>query len=142
MSNAQDRLHTAMKYALEHRPTVGGFPFLAECLRQAGVEKNVWTLPAAQSLYVMKDGMVVQMGAPLVSGMTEVPAFSESALVAALCADQAGQSTFPEFLRAAWLAGVVGYEVDFVARRVSYFGARRETYHESYPAVVMEGVRF
>lgn len=71
MSNAQDRLHTAMKYALEHRPTVGGFPFLAECLRQAGVEKNVWTLPAAQSLYVMKDGMVVQMGAPLVSGMTD-----------------------------------------------------------------------
>jgi uncharacterized protein YbcV (DUF1398 family) len=135
MTNAQDRLQAAMKYAIANRPKVGGFPFLAECLRQAGVEKNNWALPGGQSIYVMKDGVVVNQGAPLVSGMVEVPVFDSEALVFAIRTDQAGQSTFPEFLAAAFGAGVVGYDVDFSTRTVTYYGARGEEYVEAYEVV-------
>ena len=128
-----------MQYAMANRPKVGGFPFLAECLRQAGVEKNIWSLPGAQSVYIMKDGVVAQQGVPLVSGMVDFPVFDEHALIKVLRIDQRGESTFPEFLMSAWNAGVVGYEVDFIARTVVYKGARGEIYSESYPAVEIEG---
>ena len=135
MNTPQEKLQVAMKYAMANRPKVGGFPFLAECLRKAGVEHNLWSLPGAQSIYVMKDGVVVQQGTPLVSGMANVPDFNQEALIAALRTDQAGKSTFPEFLSASWKAGIIGYDVDFSARTVSYFGARGERYVESYPAL-------
>lgn len=134
-SNSQNQLQTAMKYAMEHRPKVGGFPFLAECLRQVGVKKNIWTLPSAQSVYIMEDSTLIQQGTPLVLGMTVAPSFNEQALVKALRTDQVGESTFPEFLMATWNSGVVTYEVDFSAHTVSYYGARGESYVESYPAV-------
>lgn len=57
------------------------------------------------------------------------------ALIRALRTDQAGQSTFPEFLKNSWEAGVVSYDVDFEARKVTYFGAQGESYTEAYPAV-------
>lgn len=120
------------------RPKVGGFPFLAECMRQAGVRFNHWALPSAQSIYVMADGAVVYQGAPLISGMADVPAFDEAALIAALRADQAGNSTFPEFLMSAWNAGVVRYSVDFEARTVAYYGVQDESYVEEYPQVHVE----
>lgn len=135
MKNSQERLQTAIEYALANKPKAGGFPFLAECLRQAGVERNLWSLPGVQSIYIMTDGVVVQQGTPLISGMIDVPSFDKQALITALRADQAGNSTFPEFLNASWQAGVISYEVDFSARTVSYFGARNEKYIESYPAV-------
>ena len=43
-------------------------------------------------------------GAPLVNGAVDVPRFDEGALIKALRVDQAAESTFPEFLNAAWLA--------------------------------------
>lgn len=43
-------------------------------------------------------------GAPLVSGIADVPTFDQVALIKALRTDQAGESTFPEFLAASWLA--------------------------------------
>lgn len=132
MNTPQETLQKAIKHAVEKRPQIGGFPFLAECLRVAGVERNLWSLPGAQSIYVMKQGVVVQQGVPLVTGMNPVPDFSEVALVAALRSDQAGKSTFPEFLLAAWNAGVIRYEVDFSLRTVSYYGARGECYTEAY----------
>jgi uncharacterized protein YbcV (DUF1398 family) len=135
MNEAISKLQAAMQRAMAIRPKVGGFPYLAECLRQAGVLKNVWTLPAAQSVYVMNDGVVVQQGSPLVSGMHEILAFDEDALAKALTADQEGKSTLPEFLLASWNAGVIGYEVDFLACTVTYRGAKGEVYQTSYPAV-------
>jgi uncharacterized protein YbcV (DUF1398 family) len=83
----------------------------------------------------MTDGSVVQQGAPLVTGTHEIPKFDREALITALRTDQEGRSTFPEFLQAAWKAGVVGYEVDFPERKVIYYGAHGESYREEYPAV-------
>jgi uncharacterized protein YbcV (DUF1398 family) len=61
--------------------------------------------------------------------------FDRGALIAALRRDQRGESNFPEFLQSAWNAGVTGYDVDFSARKITYYGASGENYLEEYPAV-------
>ena len=135
MSKAIENLKSAQQRAMAGRPTVGGFPYLAEVLRSAGVKRNHWSLPSCQSLYLTEQGSVAMLGAPLITDIADVPQFDRDALIAALRIDQAGQSTFPEFLMAAWKAGVVSYEVDFLARTVTYFGSAGERYVEPYPAV-------
>jgi uncharacterized protein YbcV (DUF1398 family) len=137
MSKAIENLHLAIDHAIKTRPKVGGFPYLAETLRQAGVTRNVWQLPSCQSLYLTNAGPVVTQGTPLVSGTADVPAFNQAALIQAQRTDQAGQSTFPEFLAATWSAGVISYDVDFQNRVVTYFGANGEEYAEHYPAVTL-----
>jgi uncharacterized protein YbcV (DUF1398 family) len=107
------------------RPKVGGFPYLAETLRRAGVTRNTGSLPACQSIFLTNDGPVVMQGDPLVSGLSDIPAFDREGLIKALRTDQAGESTFPEFLAASWRAGVVRYDVDFAARTVAYRLQRR-----------------
>src|SRR5579862_1436004 len=138
MSKAVDNLQMAQRLAMAGRPKAGGFPYLAETLRRAGVTRNLWFLPACQSLYLTGDGPVVTLGTPLVSGTADVPPFNQEALLAALRTDQAGESTFPEFLAASWRAGVVRYDVDFNERTVAYYGCRGEEYIEDYPAVDVE----
>ncbi len=141
MSKATENLAAAQRRAMEGRPKVGGFPFLAETLRQAGVISNVWHLPSCQSTYITEDGAVVQQLEPLAMGLVDVPAFDEEALIAALRADQAGKTTFQEFLGSSWQAGVVRYEVDLVERSVRYFGSRGECYLERYPAHITDEVK-
>src|SRR5208282_2381336 len=138
MSKATENLQAAQQRAMAVRPKVGGFPYLAETLRRAGVTRNLWFLPACESLYLTNDGPVVIQGTSLISGIADVPAFHQAALVTALRIDQAGNSTFPEFLRASWRAGVVRYDVDFAARTVAYYGCNGEEYVEAYPAVEIE----
>lgn len=138
MSKAIDNLTKAMEQAAAIRPKAGGFPYLAESLRRAGVTRNVWSLPACQSLFLTNQGPVVMQGAPLVSGAVDVPTFNREALIAALRTDQAGESTFPEFLEATWRAGVVRYDVDFAARSVAYLGCNGEEYIEAYPQVEID----
>ena len=133
-----ENLQAAQQRAVAIRPKVGGFPYLAETLRRAGVTRNVWFLPSCQSLYLTQHGDVMNQGTPLVSGRVDVPRFDREALIAALRTDQAGKSTFPEFLAASWRAGVVRYEVDFGERKVAYYGARGEEYVEEYPAVQVD----
>jgi uncharacterized protein YbcV (DUF1398 family) len=138
MSKAIENLQAAQKRAMANRPKVGGFPYLAETLRLAGVTRNYWFLPACQSLYLTNHGPVVAQGTPLLSGTADVPSFNRDALITALRIDQAGNSTFSEFLAATWRAGVVRYDVDFAARTVAYSGCDGEEYIESYPAVQIE----
>lgn len=135
MSKAIDNLQATMQKAMAGRPAVGGFPYLAETLRAAGVKVNEWSLPSCQSLYITDNGPVVMQGQSLVAGMTDVPDFNQDALVRALREDQSGQNTFPEFLAAIWQAGIIRYVVNFSERRVSYFGCNGESYVEAYPEV-------
>jgi uncharacterized protein YbcV (DUF1398 family) len=137
MSRAIDNLTEAMTAAQTTRPRVGGFPHLAEVLRRAGVTRNIWSLPSAQSLFLTEEGPVVMQGTPLVTGAVDVPAFSEEAIIKALRVDQAGESTFPEFLEASWRAGIVRYDVDLEARTVAYQGCNGEEYVEAYAAVTI-----
>ncbi len=138
MSKAIETLQDAQKRAMAGRPKVGGFPYLAETLRRAGVRRNQWFLPSCQSLYLTKEGPVVTQGAPLVSGTADIPGFDQDALMRALRTDQAGESTFPEFLSASWHAGVVRYDVDFDALTVTYYGCNGEEYFEGYPPANVE----
>lgn len=135
MSKATENLIAAQKRAMSVRPKVGGFPYLAETLRAAGVTRNLWSLPSCQSIYLTKEGSVVMQGTPLVSGMTDIPAFDREALIRALRTDQAGESTFEEFLISSWKAGVVRYDVDFDRRTVAYYGCNGEEYVENYSFV-------
>ena len=138
MSKAIENLEAAQKRAMAIRPKAGGFPYLAETLRRAGVTRNVWSLPACQSLFLTKDGPVVTQGTPLATGTVDVPPFNREALISALRTDQAGETTFPEFLAASWRAGVVRYDVDFAARTVAYYGCNGEEYVEAYPVVKVD----
>jgi uncharacterized protein YbcV (DUF1398 family) len=138
MSQAIENLTEAMQRAEKIRPKVGGFPYLAEALRQAGAKRNIWSLPSCQSLFVTSAGPVVMQLTPLVNGAADVPVFDEAALIKALRIDQAGESTFPEFLEATWRAGVVRYEVDFDAHTVAYQGCQGEEYVEAYAAVTLD----
>lgn len=139
MSQLIERLTQAQKHAMSIRPKVGGFPVLAEVLRRAGALVNRWSLPSCQSIYIMKDGAVVQQGTPLVTGTYEIPQFDRQALINAIRADQEGKTTFAEFLKATWDAGVISYDADFESRKVSYFGSKGEIYVEDYPAVEVKG---
>lgn len=134
MSKAIENLKSAQQRAMAGRPKVGGFPYLAETLRKAGVTRNIWSLPACQSLYLTEQGAVVTQGTPLITGMEDVPPFDQDALITALRTDQAGESTFQEFLLCTWKAGVISYDVDFSERTVTYYGSAGESYVESYPA--------
>jgi len=138
MSTAIDNLNSAMQRAAAIRPKVGGFPYLAESLRQAGVTRNIWSLPSCQSLFLTEQGPVVMQGLPLIAGTVDVPAFDREALIRALRADQAGESTFPEFLAASWRAGIVRYDVDFATRKVAYQGSNGEEYAETYLAIELD----
>ncbi len=135
MSKAVENLLKAQQLAMSVRPKVGGFPYLAEALRKAGITQNVWSLPSCQSVYLTEHGSVVSQGLPLVNTTVDIPPFDREALIKALRIDQAGQSTFPEFLKASWEAGVVSYVVDFEKRLVIYYGVSGESYSENYPAV-------
>lgn len=139
MNDILNKLTAAQKRAMSIRPLSAGFPVLAEVLRQAGALINRWSLPSCQSIYLMNNNeAVVQQGTPLITGNYLIPQFNQEALILAIRKDQAGHSTFPEFLQASWEAGVIGYDVDFTARKVIYYGVYGESYVEEYPAVTIE----
>lgn len=138
MSTAIEHLHSAQQHAFAIQPKVGGFPVLAAVLHRAGVNSNEWTLPAAQSVYSTDAGPVVQLGTPVSSGTQDIPDFNRDAVIQAIRTNQAGESTFPEFLAAVFLAGVIRYVVDFDARTVSYYGIDGDNYIESYPEVAID----
>ncbi|MEU6299560.1 DUF1398 family protein [Streptomyces erythrochromogenes] len=135
--DAISHLQAALERGAAVRPKVGGFPHLAESLREAGVSHCRMAVPSNAFLYLTGHGNVVVQGEPLVTGFAVAPPFDRAGLIAALRADQAGETTFPEFVRGCWNAGVVWYDVDTAARTCTYYGADGESYTEDYPAVAL-----
>jgi uncharacterized protein YbcV (DUF1398 family) len=78
----------------------------------------------------------------LINGMAIISQFNQDLLITALQIDQAGKSTFPEFLISLWIAGVINYDIDFNMRTITYYGARGESYQESYPAINIGEISF
>ena len=124
----QNNLQNAMSKSEKVRPKIGGFPYLAECLREEGFIKNTWYLPSGDSFYFSKEDSLVIPGKSLIEDIAVYPSYSEEKLIRALRSDQAGKSTFPEFLMNTWKSGVVKYEVNFIDRYVVYYGANGEEY--------------
>ncbi|KYG62388.1 hypothetical protein AZI86_16260 [Bdellovibrio bacteriovorus] len=135
MTSPQEAIQNAYQRAMEIKPKVGGYPYLAECLRQAGVQKYTYNLPSCQSIYITDKGNVVSQGELLVKGMADVPAFDKNAFINILRISQNGDSTFPEFIKSTWESGVVSYVADLINRKVTYYGALGESYVEDFPAV-------
>ncbi|RTL01880.1 MAG: hypothetical protein EKK57_03390 [Proteobacteria bacterium] len=71
------------------------------------------------SIYLMEAGNHIQQGTPLCSGIHTIPIFNQGALIMAIRKDQNGETNFSEFLQAIWDAGVIGYEVNLIARTYS-----------------------
>ena len=94
-SQAISSLQAALQRAMTGRPKVGGFPYLAETLRRAGVSRNLWHLPSCQSLYLTEAGPVVTLGTPLFTDTADVPPFDQAVLVKALRTDQARRKHVP-----------------------------------------------
>ncbi len=138
MTMALENLRRAFQAATDVRPEIGGFPYLAETLRRAGVRRNEWLLPSLQRIYHTDAGAVVEQGTPLLHGLAEIPSFDSDALIRALRADQEGRAPFEQFIASAWEAGVVRWAVDLDARTCTYHGSSGETYVENYPAVSIE----
>jgi uncharacterized protein YbcV (DUF1398 family) len=130
-----ERITGAQARGAEIRPKVGGFPYLAESLRLAGVTHIDVTVPSWTTVLTTAEGSVVQQGTPMTTATTEVPSFDLDAFVAGLRADQAGHITFPEWMEASWRAGVVWYRVDLSARTCTYRSPAGDSYVEHYPAV-------
>lgn len=137
MSTPQEKITEAYKWAIGNRPKVDGFPHLAEALRQAGVLRYIVTLPSCQTIYFTNEGNVVAQSEVLVKGLSEVPHFDRDGFVTILRQSQAGETTFPEFLKGSWETGVIHYEADLISRKVSYYGSNGESYIEDYPAVAI-----
>lgn len=135
MPDAVSNLQAAMQRAMDVVPEARGFPYLAETLRRAGVYRNIWNLPGCQGIYLTTNGAVAMTLPALVTDMTEIPRFNREALISALRTDQKGKSTFEQFLRSVWYAGVVRYVIDFEARTCTYFGIDSEPYEEKFATV-------
>ncbi|MFE7098129.1 DUF1398 family protein [Streptomyces erythrochromogenes] len=135
--DAISHLQAALERGAAVRPKVGGFPHLAESLRRAGVSHCRMAVPSNAFLYLTEHGNVVVQGEPLFTGFAAAPPFDRAGLIAALRADQAGETTFPEFVRGCWNAGIVRYDVDTAARTCTYYGADGASYTEDYPSVVL-----
>jgi uncharacterized protein YbcV (DUF1398 family) len=130
-----DRVRAALHQASSIRPAVGGFPHFAQALRAAGLVRIDTDLASGGSVYHLREEAVSDTWGPLGGGLSPVPAWNQIAVIAAIRTDQAGQSTFPEFLAACWDGGVIRFSVDLLERTCTYHGAARNTYLERYPAV-------
>lgn len=135
MGATAESIARALDYAATIRPQVRGFPYLAEALRRAGVTGYHFDVASASTVYTTSAGAVLQAGVPIRHGMVEVPPFDREALIDALRTDQAGESTFAEFIENAFAAGVYRFVVDTGARTCTYFSPNDQRYVESYPAV-------
>jgi uncharacterized protein YbcV (DUF1398 family) len=122
------------------RPPVGGFPYLAESLRQAGISTVHCDVAQMSTIYRTTNGAVIDQQAPLVRGLKSIGAFDEDAVIAAIRQDQRGESTYGEFMADIWTAGVVSYDVDLEARTCTYYGIDTSTdvYIEEYPHVELD----
>lgn len=103
--------------------------------RQARVRTNAFDVACGSALYRTDADAVVQYGTRLRTGTAAVAPFGPDALVEAIRADQAGETTFPEFFESIGNAGVVRYDVDPEAPTCTYQGANRGSNVERYPAV-------
>jgi uncharacterized protein YbcV (DUF1398 family) len=119
------------------RPPINGFPHYAEVLRAAGITSVETSIANSGSVYHLADGAVAENFEPIAAPVSDVPDWNETALIAAIRADQAGQSTFTGFLADTWKAGVIRFHVDLANRTCTYFGATGNNYLETYPAVTI-----
>jgi len=137
-TNLVETVQQAQRRGAAARPRVNGFPYYAEALRVAGITAVETSVATGGSIYHLADGAVAQTSDPIAGSVSAVPDWDEAALIAAIRADQAGQTTFADFLADSWKAGVIRFRVDLTDHTCTYFGAAGHRYVEAFPTVALD----
>jgi uncharacterized protein YbcV (DUF1398 family) len=108
------------------------FAEVVQRLSQVGVESYFADLAKGEETFYMPDGKthVEKMTLPSVATAEE---FSLSGIVSAIRAAQADTIRYPEFVKRAAAAGVIGYWAFLTGKNVTYIGRKGELHVEQFP---------
>jgi len=113
------------------------FPEVVRRLLEVGVESYFCDFAAAQETLYLPDGETHTEKMTL--AMEPVAAeFSQSELLAAIRGAQTDSIRYPEFVKRAARAGVIGYWAFLTGRKVIYFGRKGEFHVENFPAAKLK----
>jgi uncharacterized protein YbcV (DUF1398 family) len=107
------------------------FPEVVRRLLEAGVESYFCDLAAGREIFYMSDGKTHTETMTLAIGNV-CEDFSSSAVVAAIRGAQTDTIRYPEFIRQATQAGVIGYWAFLTGKKVIYFGRKGEMHVEEF----------
>jgi uncharacterized protein YbcV (DUF1398 family) len=109
------------------------FPEVVRRLLAVGVQSYFADLAKREETFYMPDGQthVERMVLPRVPIAEE---FSNSGIVSAIRGAQTDTIRYPEFVKQAAAAGVIGYWAFLTGKKVIYFGRKGEFHVEEFPA--------
>ncbi|MGA7339223.1 MAG: DUF1398 family protein [Terracidiphilus sp.] len=108
------------------------FPQVVGKLVEIGVESYLVDFAAGRKTCYLASGETY--AEPMILKLDPVAAeFSADGIVAAIRAAQADAIRYPEFVKRATAAGVVGYWAFLAGRKVVYFGRKGESHTEEFP---------
>jgi uncharacterized protein YbcV (DUF1398 family) len=108
------------------------FPNVVRRFLEAGVESYFVDFATARETVYGVSGETLTESVALAIGPVAV-SFSEDRIVAAIRAAQADTIRYPEFVKLAAEAGVIGYWAYLTGRKVVYFGRKGESHTEMFP---------
>jgi uncharacterized protein YbcV (DUF1398 family) len=108
------------------------FPEVVRRLLSAGVESYFADAAKGEETFYMPDGQthVEKMALPPMKIADE---FSSSGIISAIRAAQMDTIRYPEFMKRAAAAGVIGYWAFLTGKKVIYFGRKGEVHVEEFP---------
>ena len=110
------------------------FPQVVGKLVEAGVESYLVDFAAAQKTYYLASGETYA-DAMILKLNPIADEFSGEGIVAAIRGAQADTVRYPEFVKRAAAAGVIGYWAFLTGKKVVYFGRKGEMHIEEFPKV-------
>lgn len=108
------------------------FPQLVKRLLAVGVESYLVDFATRRTTHYLADGSTHTVPMILDPGSI-AENFNGGDLVAAIRLAQAGTVRYPDFVKRSTRAGVIGYWVFLVGKRVVYFGRKGESHVEEVP---------
>ncbi len=108
------------------------FPQAAKGLLEAGVESYFVDFAARQKTHYLTDGTTYAVSMVLEPGPIATE-FDGAGLVAAIRGAQSDTVRYPEFVKRATAAGVLGYCAFLAGKRVIYFSRKGEQHIEEFP---------
>lgn len=108
------------------------FPEVVKGLLEVGVESYFVDFAARQKTHYQADGNTHAVPMILEPGPIAAE-FNRVELVAAIRGAQADTVRYPEFVKRATAAGVIGYWAFLTGKKVIYFGRKGEQHIEEFP---------
>jgi uncharacterized protein YbcV (DUF1398 family) len=108
------------------------FPEVVRRLMEAGVESYFIDFSNGNETFYLRSGGS-HVGKMTVAPEAVAEEFSSSGIVAAIRGAQSDSIRYPEFVKQATAAGVVGYWAFLTGKKVIYFGRKGELHVEEFP---------